>query len=496
MIKALYGREQEKDQINRFLGLPGPGFTFVRGRRRIGKSALLTHFAATLSNAFYFMGAIDEAPRQAQSRFARDWDKFAGTTLSKMRTRELNWDIIFNTVKDHIGKHQEKPTLLMIDEIQWLARGGAGFCGRLKEHWLSWKQSGRVKLMIAGSSARFFHEHVDGAESILYGLSTFAHIWVKPFTPNEVQRYFFPRWSREQVSLIYMMLGGVPFYLEDMAAAEDDNFMRVVNQYVFTKDSKFLGEADKVLRMETYTNKSLATVKTLLRALGQDGATEAAISVKTGFKQPMVSRIISRLVESTLVKPRPQMGKKLDTRYFMDDFFLNFFFQVLEPMKDKIEGNQRGLIFPHEVIGSDSGFYIPGFSGKAFELLVINILTMGIGTPELRVANLFNKLHLASNAAYSVGSFWETKGSQRTQIDIVVECSSDRECRLIECKWIAGQADGQSGFDAEVERKKYPQPHKDWAVSRFLLLSCGATAAFVESCQNKGIVILTNDDLY
>jgi len=494
--KIIHGREHEQSQIQRFLELSAPGLTFVRGRRRIGKSALLTHLAAKVPNAFYFMGAVDESPRQAQSRFARDWDKFAGTTLSKIRVRELTWDMIFQAVEGHAKQSQTAPLLLMIDEIQWIAKGGSGFCGRIKEHWLAWKTSGFIKVLIAGSSTRFFQEHVDGAESILYGLSTFAHIWIKPFTPAEVRQFFFPYWSKEQVSLIYMMFGGVPFYLEDMANSGDENFMRVVNQYVFTKDSKFIAEVDKILRMEAYSTRSMETMKTLLRALGQDGATEGAVVTKTGFKQPMVNRILAHLVEYGLIKARPQVGRKLDTRYYMDDFFLNFYFQVLEPMKDKIEGNQRGFIFPLEVVESDSGFYIADFSGKAFELLAINLLAMGKGSPELRGASIFKKLRLAHDASYTVGSFWESKGQQRTQIDIVVECSADREARLVECKWIGSPANSMSGYDNEIEQKKYPAPNKDWTVKHFLLLSRGATLGFADSCRSKGIEILTNEDLY
>lgn len=57
---VFHGRTCELERLSGFLRAPGSGFTFLRGRRRIGKSELLKKVRQGEARTFYFMGRDDE----------------------------------------------------------------------------------------------------------------------------------------------------------------------------------------------------------------------------------------------------------------------------------------------------------------------------------------------------------------------------------------------------------------------------------------------------
>ncbi len=492
-----HGRTREIRQIDEFLDADGAGFTHLRGRRRIGKTELLKRIQDQRENCFYFMGRDDESNRNTMRRFAKEWDAFTGQRrLTRLRVSELDWDELFREIGAYAAATAERsPLFLLLDEVQWLAKKGIGFCGLIKEHWSEWRKLARFKLIISGSSNRFFHEYADGELAILRGLRTQATIWVRPFTLAEVEQYYFPDWTDEEICLIYMMVGGVPYYLENIHA--DRNFIRAVNRSVFCRGTIFLEELDAILKLETAKVGARKRIREILASLVQDGATEASIVKRTGFTQDYVHKTLDRLLEYEIVHERRPLGRdrknRSGVRYYMDDFYLNFYFQVLRPLDSRIRGNERGMLFSAEVLGSGEGYYIQDFTGKAFELLIANIVKEGRDDESLRTQPIFDKLALRAGR-YTWGTYWE---QGRTQIDLVIEGQQDREMRIVEAKWISKRVDATSDFPDQVLSKRYPAKKRgQWRRSHYLALSKGFTRSFLAKTEEKDIRIIEIGDLF
>jgi len=492
-----YGRERELAEIDRFLTSSGAGFTFLRGRRRIGKTELLKKVRDGRPNTFFFMGRDDESNRQALRRFAREWDAFRGSReLVRLRESELNWDECFRAVLRAITPGAKTvPLLCIFDEIQWLSKKGSGFCGLLKEHWSEWKKRSAVKLILSGSSNGFFHRYADGENAVLRGLRTHATIWVRPFTLREVKTYYFPGWSPEEICLVYMMIGGVPYYLENVRSRE--NFMRAVNGSFFTRDTIFLEEVDSLLKLEAATTGARARIKEILACLGQDGATESSVIRKTGYGQDYVHKVIDRLIDYGIVHERRPLesvkSNRSGVRYYMDDFYLNFYFQVLRPMESKIRGNTDGLLFSSDVVKSKNGFYIPDFTGKAFELLIADILRYGCDDESQRRQGMYTRMSL-KKGRYEWGTYWK---HGETQIDLVAAGTDDRELRIIEVKWIGGTTPDASGLAKGVVSKLYDTGKwKSWRRSHYLVLSRKAGRTLTQQCAARGVMVVSIDDLF
>lgn len=493
--QQFYARDRELAQLTDFLTAQGSGLTHLRGRRRVGKTELLRCIQQQQENCFYFMGRDDESNRAALKRFAIRWDAFTDQRrLTRLKASELSWDDALDEVSRWATRSSpEAPLIMLLDEVQWLSNKGVGFCGLIKEHWPAWKATGRVKLVLAGSSNRFFRDHVDGEMATLRGLRTHATIWVRPFTLAEVRQHYFPRWTHQEVSLAYMMLGGVPYYLENIAAG--DNFIRSVNESIFCSGGIFLEEVDAMLKLETSTVGARTRVKEILASLGQDGATQAAIVRRTGLTQDYVHKTLDRLLDHDVVRERRPLGapkrNRAGVRYHMDDFYLNAWFSLLRPLRSRIRGNRRGLLFPAEVLGSATGYYIPGFSGQAFELLISHVIKAGCDDESARTQPIFERLKLGSGR-YQWGTYWEPG---RTQIDLVVSGLDDREHRIIEAKWVSGKVNASTDFVRQVLAKQFPL-QRGWRKSHYLVLSADCTAALRRRAAAQGVTIIGLEELF
>ncbi len=364
--RAFLGRDNELQQLSEFLSAKGSGFLHLRGRRRVGKSWLLMELQGR-SGGFYFQGEQDSTTKQLQATMAASWDEHVGQqSLSLVRQRDLTWDRILSAITDRARRHTDQTLLLMFDEIHWIARRNSGFVSKIKRAWLSWEKTGNVKVIICGSSNRFFDDKTGAASSVLRGLRTHSDIWVRPFSLGEVQRYYFPKWSHEEICLVYMMVGGVPYYLNQIPYAK--NFINSINKAFFTSSTIFFDELDEVINLE-FNKSSKRKVRKILATLGQEGKTIAAIRRSTGIPESSVHETVSKLVDYGLVFEKTLMGappkqNRAGSIYYLQDFYLNFYFQVLDGLEPRVRDNKRSNIFA-TLLSSREGYYIPSFSGLA-----------------------------------------------------------------------------------------------------------------------------------
>lgn len=474
--------------LKEYCELDGAQLVYVRGRRRVGKSWLLKNFAQKTKNSFYYMGAADTTAAMALQDFARAWDDFSKTSqLSQLRPSALSWSGVFEAISLYL-KTNKKNLVLILDEIQWIAKMGSGFVGKLKEAWIDWERLGNIKVILCGSSNKFFCDYAGGEEKILRGMKTQATIWVKPFTLGEVRKHYFSQWRLEEAILTYMMTGGIPYYLNQLDAKL--GFVHAINQAFFVKTSPFLEEVSEILDLE-FNRAGRNTVKTILSTLGQDGTTQQRIVQKTGLSPSSVSETLEKLVDYELVFDKLPAHQKSTKRgagyfYFMKDFFLNFYFQVLEPLQAKVSENKSGLLFPCEIL-SKNGYYIPNFSGKAFELLIRYQLE---NFSLYKKSKLFKKLMLV-DSDYQVMTYW----NDETQVDLIVEHKLDRVSRIIECKWIneMPHAKADSLID-EILAKKY-EPPAGFTKKYFLILATKPSTEFMASAKARGVSVISLEDL-
>ena len=419
------------------------------------------------------------------------WDEYAGRkNLSLVRQRDLNWEILFENITDYARQRRDRLVLLVFDEIHWIAKRNSGFVSKIKKAWLFWEKVGNIKLIICGSSSRFFDDKVSRASSVLRGLRTHGDMWVRPFSLREVQQHFFPSWTPEEVCLIYMMIGGVPYYLNQVPRI--DNCINAVNRAFFTQSTIFLDELDELITLE-FNKTTKSRIRQVLESLGQEGTTLARIQQATGIPEASVRESIAKLVDYGLVFEKTPLGaaarkNKSRTKYYMRDFYLNFYFSVLAKHEAQIEQNWKANLFSR-ILGSKSGYYIPEFTGHAFELLIESVVDGRAGSSLQEM--IFSKLRI-EEVGYKWGHHWQWC---ETQIDLIVESQVDRESRVLEAKWLSTAADVTRRYIEQLVEKTY-NPPRGYRISYYLVMSKAPTTGLSRAADDHGITLVDLTDLF
>jgi hypothetical protein len=271
-----------------------------------------------------------------------------------------------------------------------------------------------------------------------------------------------------------MLTGGVPYYLERVEG--EKSFIHAINDAFFLTNSNLLSEADEILKIE-FNNAGCRTAYKILSMLGLQGKTLSQIVEISGLAKSTVFRTLDTLIEYKIIaqknndpfKPHQIIGIK----YYIDDLFLNAYFQLFEKNRGRIEHNDRGLLFPSAIQLSLNGYYVPEFSGYAFEHLLRYILKRKISFAN----HLYQKL-LLKEADYQVTSYEDSK----QQIDLLVISKNDRIVRVIECK--LGVWD--KIFIDQVSRKNLNiTKRKNYSFKKYLFISDDVSERVIQGSDSE-----------
>jgi AAA+ ATPase superfamily predicted ATPase len=151
------GRDKEFQQLTDLFSKTGSSLVVCRGRRRIGKSTLIEQFAKTASRFYQFQGL---PPREAigmrEQLTAFSGQLSAQTGLPKMSIE--SWPQAFSFLASQIGNER---TVLLLDEISWMAIGAPDFAGYLKIAWdTEFKKKSRLVLVLCGSVSSWLERNI------------------------------------------------------------------------------------------------------------------------------------------------------------------------------------------------------------------------------------------------------------------------------------------------------------------------------------------------
>lgn len=485
-MRRFVGRKKELAEIREVFDSRRSEFRVVRGRRRVGKTSLLQEAIKDRCDVIFISGLEDiTSDHKIKERFTSMLAEFSGNAILSS-ARNLSWPQIFQVILEIAEKR--KKLILILDEIQWLARQGSGFLSDLKEAWtVKFQPSGKVKVVVCGSSAKFFEHKTGSVDSVLYKLRTMSDIHVPPMTLSETG-LFCKGWNKQETVLTQMMFGGIPYYL-DLISEPQLGFMQCINKMAFTASTIFFDEIKETLKLDI---SSLDRSIQLLHVVGQDGKTMSQIAEDSLVPSSTVDELLGKMVDYQILSKSSPMGERSKTkdfgaRYYIKDEFLNFFFNVLKKEERRIKNNVKGRMIFNNVL--KNGYYIENFTGKAFELIVRKIIERNLP------ARINRTLSIDNLTGYETGSFWKISG-EGNQIDLIVDSAEDRCARIIEVKWSNQKVGSEKGNAVEqVLHRNFPnrEGHK---VSRFVVASSGFTEGARVFARKNDVGLIELNDLF
>jgi uncharacterized protein len=330
------GRESEMALLDRLWESDRSALLILYGRRRIGKTRLLTHWRGqNPERALYWVAEPMSALDQLRS-FSQALYNFSQPHAPvPMDITYSNWEQAFWHVAE-LTKNRRMA--LLLDEFTYLLDVEPAIVGMLQKAWDQWLKDSNLMLTLSGSQMGLMQKQVLSHEAPLYGRAT-AQLNLPPM-PFGVTREFFPNYSARERVEVYAIFGGVPAYWErlDPTLSVLENVRELV-----LSPSSYMQEEPLWLLQDFITDPY--NYVGIMQAIARGDRTSARICSRTGLPKGHVSRYLSILRDTGFVErriPVTEPANSRRSRYYVTDPYLRFYYHFLSAQKTQLAiGGQR-----------------------------------------------------------------------------------------------------------------------------------------------------------
>ncbi|MCH7231300.1 hypothetical protein L0U85_10620 [Glycomyces sp. L485] len=319
------GRREELERLERWWG-SSPRFALIWGRRRVGKTALISHFTGG-KRAVFYTGRGLPAAAELRSLSAR-----VAAVIPDLR-RDLaganpyrDWD----EALDHLAELAvATPTLLALDEFPELLKSEPALPGILRAFWDRWEGRTSLKVLLCGSAVRTMFGLQDSREP-LYGRFDLA-VQLHPFLPFE-SAGMLPDLNSVERAKVWAVCGGMPLHLSmwDQGRSFEDNLLELACR----PGAPLRLEAEFVLKTEAGEG---GLAEAVLHAVAQGSTKYSEIQTAVGANP---TRTLERLEELRLLRHVTPVTESARTRrkyYAIADNLLAFHLGPLSAYAEEIE---------------------------------------------------------------------------------------------------------------------------------------------------------------
>lgn len=287
------GRTPELAELERLYGTGKFQCVIVYGRRRVGKTSLITEFTKDKEAAYFAgqeTGANENLESLSRSIFSLSRDFSEASTLFPSFREAL--ESVFSLAEN-------RRVILTIDEYPHLAASYRGISSLLQTLIDKHKDSSKLFLILCGSSLSFMENQVLGYKSPLYGRRT-AQFKVLPFNFDETLEYFAHEsheFSPQDAAVLYGVTGGIPLYvsLMDKDLSVADNIML----HFLSPAGYLFEEPTNLIKQEC---REPARYNAIIKAIADGASRLSVIAGKTGMETSLCSTYISKLISIGILK--------------------------------------------------------------------------------------------------------------------------------------------------------------------------------------------------
>ncbi len=385
-----YNRENELAKLREIRDLAFSDhsrLTVVTGRRRIGKTSLISQALDDEPFIYLFVGRKNEASLCAG--YCKEIAHKLGVFVPPMTAFEDVFAFLMQ-------QGETKRFSLVVDEFQEFFNINPSVYSDIQHRWDQYRLKTHVNFIVSGSVYslmvkifQHYHEPLFGRADVIMKLSPFTLPVLKRIMADHA-----PTYTNDDLLALYTVTGGIPKYVELLVDAKALSVKQIIHA-VCNPDSPFKDEGKNLLVDEF--GKQYGTYFSILDAISSGINTQAEIASALGEKS--IGGQLKKLEETydIIRKRRPILSKKgtQTVRYAIADMFLRFWFRYFEGNRTLVEMNQFEVL--EQVIAADYTTY----SGQVLEAY-------------------FKQQFIESHAYRDLGAYWEAKkGRGQCEIDIV-----------------------------------------------------------------------------
>lgn len=335
-MKRFIDREQEMDTLQNEYNREGSALVVMYGRRRVGKTTLISEFIKD-KHALFFL-ASEESETQNRTVFKEKAADFINSDLLRYADVK-SWDVIFKAIMD--APHPSKP-VIVLDEFQYLGKSNPAFPSIFQRIWEELLKKRSVMVILCGSLISMMESQTLDYSSPLYGRRT-AQIRLKQI-PFSYYHEFFPEKSRRELIEMYAVTGGVPKYIELFSESKD--IYSAIQKCVLNRSGYLYDEPHFLLQQEV---SEVGSYFSIIKAIAAGNSKISAISSVLELKATSLTKYLKTLIdldilerEVPITEENPEKSKK--GLYRIKDNYLRFWFAFVYPNMSFIESGHSKIV--------------------------------------------------------------------------------------------------------------------------------------------------------
>ena len=401
-------RKSEISRLNSLLDASRPVFVIIRGRRRIGKSALIGKVMK--EEDVYF-----EADRTETTEQMRQLSHVVSSVIPGFADAQYNnWKALLTA----LNYRTQKQFTLCLDEFPYLVENDPSLPSVIQGLLDDKKEPLRYNLVLCGSSQTMMYNLTHDEQSPLFGRAD-ADINMHPIGLPFMQEAL--HLNAQETIENYAVWGGVPRYW--LLREVSEGLREAIDTHILSTMGILYEEPLRLFKDDV---KDTVKISTLMSIVGSGVHRLSEMASRLGEPATNLSRPLAKLIDLGYLEKEipfgdsPHNSKK--SLYNIADPFLSFHFKFVTPNRSFIELGRRG---PVEV------FYDREFTGH-----------VGYWWEHLcREAVSGNTLGgvLFADARRWWGKVYLDQEWTDVELDVVAESLDHKTLLIGECKWSSGE---------------------------------------------------------
>lgn len=430
----MIGRKAQTKAMTDAIKAKKSSFVAVTGRRRVGKTYLIREVYK--KNFCFTVTGIQNADLQTQiNNFVEKIAEYDKDLL--VLGAVDNWQKVFFVFKNYLKSlPKNKKQVIFIDELPWISTPKSGFIqllAHLCNDYLS--QEKHFILVVCGSATSWITQNIINDKGGFHNRINLP-IHLKPFTLAETNEFLKSKninFTPTGISELYMTLGGLPYYLEQIERGE--SVTKAIERICFSETGILKYEYNNLYKaLFTNWENHEAIVACLAKShigLTRENIIEKSqVSAGGPYTRAMNDLVLTGFVEESL----PFGKKKRGSVYRLVDEFSVFYHQFMK-------GNEKKDAAIWQKISNSQKYKI--WKGFAFETLCmkhIDEIKNALG-----IRNVYTETSCFSKK--------ETSTSDGFQIDLLID-RKDATINLCECKFYESNFVISKKYAQEIKQRK------------------------------------------
>ncbi len=430
-MEDIIGRYDAKHTLDKALEERKASLVAVFGRRRIGKTYLIKNYMQPYMS-LHFSG-IHNVTTEIQ---LEEFTKALSTQLNNKIPLSVpaNWFAAFELLQSLLQKKiRSKKLVIFLDEFPWMQTPKSNFLAAFENFWNMYASTKpNMMVILCGSAASWMIQNVVRNKGGLHNRITHK-IALQPFSLYETELFLKSRninLNHYQMIQLYMIMGGVPLYLEQVTAGQST--AQIIEAACFNKSGFLYNEFNDLYQALFDTaERHIKVIKAL--ASKPQGLSRNEI-IKTCKLQSggSTTSLLDELSSGGFITAYIPFGKKMKNAiYKLTDEYSLFYIKFMEPNRLATKNTWLKL--------SNTASY-KSWSGLAFESLCIKHLAV------------IEKI-IGIHAIHTQASTWKNiKEGAGAQIDLVID-RRDQTINLCEMKFYEDKFTIDKKYAATLRQK-------------------------------------------